>query len=53
MNGRILIVEDNREISKLISDFLQQNEYEVRAVYDGDNAEKLLKRGIFQVNMLQ
>ena len=49
MNGRILIVEDNREISKLISDFLQQNEYEVRAVYDGDNAEKLLKNQDFDI----
>lgn len=49
MNGRILIVEDNREISKLISDFLQQNEYEIRAVYDGDNAEKLLKNQDFDI----
>ncbi|MDD6824885.1 MAG: response regulator transcription factor [Oscillospiraceae bacterium] len=49
MNGRILIVEDNREISKLISDFLQQNEYEVRAVYDGDNADKLLKNQDFDI----
>ena len=49
MNGRILVVEDNREISKLISDFLQQNEYEVRAVYDGDNAEKLLKNQDFDI----
>ena len=40
MNGQILIVEDNKEISTLISNFLTKNGYEVKAVYEGNAASE-------------
>lgn len=42
MNGQILIVEDNKEISALISNFLTKNGYEVIAVYEGRRKQDLM-----------
>jgi DNA-binding response OmpR family regulator len=33
--NKILIVEDDREINKLLSDFLRENGYETVSLYDG------------------
>jgi DNA-binding response OmpR family regulator len=38
--GRILIVEDDREINKLLSDFLTENDYETISVYNGREASE-------------
>ena len=32
---KILIVEDDKEINKLVSDFLISNGYEVKSLFDG------------------
>lgn len=44
MSNRILIVEDDKQISGLLSDFLQQNGWETIAAYDGSSASQFLKR---------
>lgn len=41
--GKILIVEDSREISDMLCVFLQEHGYEVECVYEGKAASKLLK----------
>ena len=33
--AKILIVEDDKEINKLVSDFLKDNGYEVLSLFDG------------------
>jgi DNA-binding response OmpR family regulator len=38
--GRILIVEDDREINKLLSGFLTENDYETISVYNGRAASE-------------
>ncbi|MDD6082065.1 MAG: response regulator transcription factor [Oscillospiraceae bacterium] len=52
MNGQILIVEDNKEISALISNFLTKNGYEVKAVYEGNAASELLKEQNFDIVLM-
>ncbi|MBQ6696579.1 MAG: response regulator transcription factor [Lachnospiraceae bacterium] len=41
--GKILIVEDSREISDMLRAFLQEHDYEVECAYEGKAASKLLK----------
>lgn len=40
---RILIVEDNREISDMLAAFLKENDYDVQCAYNGRDAASLLK----------
>ena len=40
---RILIVEDDKEINKLLSEFLREQGFEITAVFDGREASKRLK----------
>lgn len=40
---KVLIVEDDKEISGILSEFLMSNEYNTICVYDGNEAEKILK----------
>lgn len=44
MAKTILIVEDNREINKMLSSYLKDNGYEVLNAYDGNNAQMMLKK---------
>ena len=45
--SKILVVEDEKEINKLVSDFLQENGHEVISLYDGLKAcETVEKEGI-------
>lgn len=44
MGKRILIVEDNREINKMLSSYLKDNGYEVLNAYDGNVAQNVLKK---------
>lgn len=47
--SRILIVEDDSEINKLLSDFLQSNGYETVCAEDGKKATLLLKKQDFSL----
>lgn len=42
MKNRILIVEDDKEISQLLTSFLEENEYEVDSAFDGSVASHKL-----------
>ncbi len=52
MNTRILIVEDDREINKLLSSFLNQNNYETVSAYDGNMASSLMKNQNFNLILM-
>ena len=41
--GKILIVEDHKDISDLLKTFLIEHEYMVECAYDGQEASNLLK----------
>lgn len=44
MTQRILVVDDDREIVRLVRTYLEQNGYEVLIAYDGETALHLLRR---------
>ena len=52
MNGKILIVEDNREISALLSDFLAKNGYETINVFDGNTASAVMRKKEFDIMLM-
>lgn len=52
MNTRILIVEDDSEINKLLSDFLRKNGYDTITAEDGSKAEMLLKKQEFELVLM-
>lgn len=52
MNGKILIVEDNKEISALLSDFLSKNGYETITAFEGNTASLLLKKQEFDIVLM-
>lgn len=52
MKGRILIVEDDKEISALLSDFLSQNDFETIAAREGRSAALLLKQQEFDLVLM-
>lgn len=43
MAKTIFIVEDNKEISDLLSSYLSDNKYEIIKAYDGETARIMLK----------
>ena len=44
MTKRILVVDDDREIVRLLRAYLEQNSYEVLTAYDGERALHILRR---------
>ncbi len=50
--GRILIVEDYKEISQMLADFLTAQEYEVECAYDGKKASELLKQNSYAIVLM-
>lgn len=52
MNGKILIVEDNKEISALLSDFLAKNGYETITAFDGNTASAVMKKQEFDIVLM-
>lgn len=52
MAGRILIVEDDKEISALLSDFLSRNGFETIAAKEGRAASLLLKQEEFDLVLM-
>lgn len=49
---KVLIIEDNKEISALLSDFLIQNGYDASTAFDGNTAEKKLNEGDFDIALM-
>lgn len=49
---KILIVEDDREISKLLSNFLVENEYEIVQAFDGREASNKLKNEFYDLVLM-
>lgn len=50
--GRLLIVEDDAEIRKILSDFLNENGYEVHEASEGRMASKLMKEETYDLILL-
>ncbi|MBP1549573.1 MAG: response regulator transcription factor [Oscillospiraceae bacterium] len=50
--SRILIVEDDHEINKLLADFLQKNGYETNSAEDGGKASLLLRKQNFDLVLM-
>jgi two-component system alkaline phosphatase synthesis response regulator PhoP len=44
MSQRILVVDDDREIVRLVRTYLEQDDYEVLTAYDGETALHILRR---------
>ncbi|HID34049.1 MAG TPA: response regulator transcription factor [Anaerolineae bacterium] len=45
MSQRILVVDDDRQIVRLIRSYLEQNGYETLAAYEGNEALHLIRVG--------
>lgn len=43
MNGRILVIDDDKDICLVLSKFLSKNDYEVDVAHTGENGLKLLR----------
>jgi DNA-binding response OmpR family regulator len=52
IKGKILIVEDDREINKLLSDFLQENNYETISAYNGREASEKMKTQVYDLILM-
>ena len=50
--GRILVVDDDREIVKLICLYLENEGYEVEVGYDGEEAVEKARTGDFDLIIL-
>lgn len=49
---KILIVEDDKEINKILSTYLKDNKYDVTSVYDGKEASERGKKDAFDLVLL-
>ncbi len=52
MSGKILIIEDDKEISKLLTSFLNSNGYETEAALEGNTASLLMHKGAFDLILM-
>ena len=52
MNGKILIVEDDKEISRLLCNFLEQNDFETATALDGNTASMTMRTGHFDLILM-
>ncbi|CAM3373373.1 response regulator transcription factor [Marinicrinis lubricantis] len=52
MSKRILLIEDDREISQLIASHLKQENYTVVAAFDGEEAAELFRKEKFDLILL-
>ena len=50
--GHILIVEDYKEISQMLPDYLKAHEYEVECAYDGRQASELIKKNTYTLVLM-
>ena len=49
---RVLIVEDDREIRKLLKDYLEEHEYVVTEAAEGRTASELIESDCFDVVLM-
>ena len=49
---RVLVVEDDREISGLLKNFLQENDFEVDVAYDGNAASDYIQNGKYDIILM-
>lgn len=52
MKGRILIIEDDKEINQLLTNFLKQNAYETISAFDGREASEKMKSRAFDLVLM-
>lgn len=52
MNKKLVIVEDDREINKMLSSYLRESGYEVTSVHDGNIASITLKKGGYDLVLM-
>ncbi|MGN0667255.1 MAG: response regulator transcription factor [Huintestinicola sp.] len=52
MKRHILIVEDTKEISDMLSSFLEQNGFETTSVNNGSTASEIMKSGFFDLILM-
>ena len=52
MKRHILIVEDTKEISDMLSSFLEQNGFEITSVNNGNTESEIMKSGIFDLILM-
>lgn len=52
MSGKILIIEDDKEISKLLTSFLNSNGYETEAALEGNTASLLMRKEGFDLILM-
>lgn len=52
MNAKILVVEDDKEISRLLTDFLEQNGCEIYSALEGNSALAAMKKEKFDLILM-
>ncbi|MFF2910091.1 response regulator transcription factor [Paenibacillus sp. NPDC057934] len=52
MQQRILLIEDDESISEMVSSYLVKEGFEVKAVYDGEEAERVFRSGTYELVLL-
>ncbi|MFC3749203.1 response regulator transcription factor [Paenibacillus sp. GCM10012306] len=52
MQQRILLIEDDESISEMVSSYLVKEGFEVKAVYDGEEAERVFRSGAYELVLL-
>lgn len=52
MKLKIAVIEDDREISKILKELLEKSGYEVTQGFDGDEASRLLRGGSFDLVLM-
>jgi CheY-like chemotaxis protein len=50
--GKILLVDDNEDLCRNLADILELKKYEVTVVYDGTQAIEAIKKGDFDVVLM-
>jgi DNA-binding response OmpR family regulator len=52
MKGKILIVEDEKKLSEIMSLYLKNENYDVKSAFDGEDAEEILEDNEFDLVIL-
>ena len=52
MNGRILVIDDDRELCEETKEFLELEGYAVDIAFDGHSGKKLLGTGVYDIVLL-
>ena len=52
MKQKIAVIEDDKEINRILNDLLTQSGYETMQAYDGDEASKLLRQESFDLVLM-